>query len=347
MTHAPELPADVPDGWTTTVPGSHDLPELVALLAAHQRVANGSSSVDEDSVATNVVGPGSWTRRQVVVRDGAGDLAAWATVYDRASGRTVVEVTVRPDRGDDEVVDTLAASLFSWAYGQACEVARTRGIRQTQLDSGAYSRDERQRRWLANAGYDRTRTWWQMSRPVTAADHGLPGPREGVTVRPVARHDDGLPVAADLQTVHQVLEESFADHFNSYRESFPEFVQRLREDPGHRWDHWWLAEVELDGEVLPGGALVGSVLPPEASGVAGSYIDYIGVHRRSRGRGVAKALLHTVIRDALERGRNRVGLEVDADSPTGAEGLYTSMGWVTSYTTESWHRDVDFDSDVQ
>jgi len=43
---------------------------------------------------------------------------------------------------------------------------------------------------------------------------------------------------------------------------------------------------------------------------------------------------------AAARGRDRVGLEVDADSPTGADGLYTSMGWTTSYVTQSWHKDV-------
>ena len=182
-----------------------------------------------------------------------------------------------------------------------------------------------------------------MSRPVPASEAepgALPSPREGVTVRRVAKHDDGLPVAQDLQTVHQMLEESFADHFNSYRESFAEFVQRLREDPGHRWDHWWIATIDVDGEQVPGGALVSSVLPPDPGGVDGSYIDYIGVHRRARGRGVAKALLHTVIADTARRGRNRVGLEVDADSPTGADGLYLSMGWQTAYQTESWHKDV-------
>ncbi len=82
-----------------------------------------------------------------------------------------------------------------------------------------------------------------MTRPVDAAE-SLPPLREGVTVRRVARHENGVPVAQDLQIVHRMLEESFQDHFNSYRESFPEFVQRLREDPGHRWDHWWLAFVE-------------------------------------------------------------------------------------------------------
>jgi ribosomal protein S18 acetylase RimI-like enzyme len=79
------------------------------------------------------------------------------------------------------------------------------------------------------------------------------------------------------------------------------------------------------------------VLSADEDGRQGSYIDYIGVHRRARGHGVAKALLHTVIRDAQERGRNRVDLEVDADSPTGADGLYASMGWETRYRTQSWH----------
>ena len=138
-----------------------------------------------------------------------------------------------------------------------------------------------------------------------------------------------------------MLEESFADHFNSYRESFPEFVMRLREDPGHRWDHWWLATVEIDGRSEPAGAIVSTVLRPDTNGIEGSYIDYIGVHRRARGRGVAKALLNTVIADAAERGRNRVGLEVDADSSTGANGLYTSLGWVTDYRTQSWNKDLD------
>ena len=56
---------------------------------------------------------------------------------------------------------------------------------------------------------------------------------------------------------------------------------------------------------------------------------------------VAKGLLHTVLSDAAERARDRVSLEVDADSPTQADGLYVSMGWATDYLTESWFRDVD------
>ena len=153
-------------------------------------------------------------------------------------------------------------------------------------------------------------------------------------------HENGLPVATDLHTVHDMLEQSFEDHFNSYRESFPEFMQRLREDPGHRWDHWWLAYVHIAGADEPAGALVSTVLPENSDGHEGSYVDYIGVHRNARGRGVAKALLHTVIADAAQRGRDRIGLEVDDDSPTGANGLYESMGWQTDYVTESWFKEL-------
>ena len=287
-----------------------------------------------------LAGTGSWTRRQALVHDGAGRLVAWLSVHDRASGRTLVEVTVTPDLPGADAA-ALAAALFGVAERHAVDIAGMRGVGVTLLDSGAYADDARQQRWLTAAGFEQTRTWLQMTRPVGGDDAtGLPAPREGVMVRPVERHDDGLPVAQDLQDVHRVLEESFQDHFSSYRESFPEFVMRLREDPGHRWDHWWLATVETDEGLLPAGALVSTVLREDADGFEGSYVDYIGVHRRARGRGVAKALLHTVIEDAARRGRNRVGLEVDADSPTGADGLYTSMGWVTDYRTQSWHREL-------
>lgn len=336
----------MPPGWVARVPSRDDVPALVALSEAHQRMAKGSGSVDPDMVESNVAGTGSWTKHQAVVTDADGEILAWVSVHDRAGGRTMLEVIVAVDSIPQAEADALATSLFAWVEEAARVFAAGRELEGTQLDASAYADDGRQRRWLAAAGYRQTRTWLQMSRPVTPAEAQegeLPGPREGVTIRRVTKHDNGLPVAADLQTVHRMLEESFADHFNSYRESFPEFLSRLREDPGHRWDHWWIAEVDVEGEILPGGALVGSILTPDASGVEGSYVDYIGVHRNARGRGVAKSLLHSVIQDAAERGRNRVGLEVDADSPTGADGLYLSLGWVTAYKTESWHRDLTLD----
>ncbi len=345
---APQLSSD----YVSRAPVPDDLEALVALVDRRRALTPGRGPFDPKVVTTEVVGLGSWTRRQVVVQDATGQLVGWATLHDRAAGRTDLRVVVDPDADEP---DRLAAALFDWTEVIGMEIAVQRGVAETRLELLLDQDDEQLRGWAEAAGHRLARTWLNMSRRVDVGETQA-HLRPGVVVRRVRTHDLGdgtnMPVAEDLQIVHRMLEESFEDHFNSYRESFPEFTQRLREDPGHRWDHWWLAlieepatheaEGESDGEpvLVPGGALVSTLSPPDDGGVAGSYVDYIGVHRRARGRGVAKALLLTVIADAAERGRNRVGLEVDADSPTGADGLYLAMGWETSYVTQSWHRNL-------
>jgi ribosomal protein S18 acetylase RimI-like enzyme len=333
-------PSGFPAAWTARVPGLDDLEVLVELRGADRLAYTGSASVDREAIESEVAGPASWTRRQLLAVDPDGRPRAWISVHDRAAGRTMVALYV--DRSLDEA-GAVAGALYAWGEGQAREICALREMTETRLDASPFADDTVQQQWLGDAGYTKRRTWPQMTRPVTPEEaNSLPAPREGVTLRRVASHENGLPIAGDLHLVHEMLEASFEDHFNSYRESFPEFVQRLREDPGHRWDHWWLAFVDGDdGQPLAAGALVGTVLPENAEGHEGSYVEYIGVHLHARGRGVAKALLYAVIADAAQRGRDRVGLEVDADSPTGADGLYASMGWTTYCVLESWFKELE------
>jgi ribosomal protein S18 acetylase RimI-like enzyme len=324
-------PADVgglPHDWAVDVPDpARDVDRLTALLREHERAGRGWPGSDRDDVLVEI--SGRRTRQGVVVRDGAGLVRAWGSVHDRASGRMLFLHVV--ERGLPEGVGRACSDLLvEWAVGQARAVGAVRGLAVQQIDTGAFAGDDRQQRWLGAAGFTRVRTWWQMSRAVTAGESALvPSPARwgdrGVTFRLADGEDD-------LRAVHDVLEAAFTDHFNSKPETFEEFLHRLREDPGHRWDHWWLAELDASGE--PVGALVGT----QAGGA--SYVAYIGVVEAARGRGVAKGLLRTIIADAAARGRDRVGLEVDADSETGAHHLYESMGWTTSWVTESWHRDV-------
>jgi ribosomal protein S18 acetylase RimI-like enzyme len=325
--------AGLPDDWSVGSPDPDDrfdLARLTHLLRDHEREGRGWAGAGVDDVLVEVSEHGLRTRQNVVVRDGEGQIRAWGSVHDRASGRMLFVHVV--ERGIEERLGRACSDvLVEWAVGQAREVGAARGLAVQQIDTGAFADDGRQHRWLAAAGFDRVRTWWQMSRPVAPDEASLVDDparweRDGVVIR-LADGD------ADLRAVHDVLEAAFTDHFNSKPETFDEFLFRLREDPGHRWDHWWLAEV--DGE--PAGALVGT------ESTKSSYVAYIGVVEIARGRGVAKGLLRTIIADAAARGRTSVGLEVDSDSSTGAHGLYLSMGWETSYVTESWHRDVPVD----
>jgi ribosomal protein S18 acetylase RimI-like enzyme len=330
----------LPDGWSAATPDEADAAELTALLRRHEERGRGWAGASEDDLLVEVSARGSLTRENVVLRDAAGAIRGWGSAHDRAAGRMLLVVVV-DRRLDDDTADRVAATLLAWADEAARRIGVERGLDVQQIDSGAFADDEQQHRWLDRAGFTKVRTWWQMSRPVTPEDAERDAEaKEGVRIRLVRRQGTGMPDEDDLRTVHDILESAFADHFNSHEETFDEFVFRLREDPGHRWDHWWIAELVDGAEPEPAGALVGAVSEGTDGAPDGSYVEYIGVLQSARGRGVAKSLLNTVIADAAATGRDRVGLEVDADSPTGADGLYLSMGWETSYVTESWHRDV-------
>lgn len=343
------LPEDpgLPEGWLAGTPDGADpatVERLTELLRAHERAGRGWAGSGTDDVLVEVSAHGLAMRENLVVRDPDGRIRAWGSVHDRAEGRMLF-VHVVDREIDERAADRCSDVLFEWAEAQARSVGAARGLAEQQIDTGAFADDDRQHGWLLEAGFRRVRTWWQMSRSVEADEAELvPDPsrweRRGVVFRRVERQGDGMPDVADLRAVHDVLEGAFTDHFNSAEETFQEFIHRLREDPGHRWDHWWLAEI-VDGGGRPeaAGALVGTV-SESTSGPDGSYVSYLGVLESARGRGVATGLLRTIIADAASRERDRVGLEVDADSPTGADGLYTSMGWGTKYVTESWHKDV-------
>ena len=335
------LSADLPSRWSVALPGEPDAHTLTTLLRRHEEQARGWATARAEGVSVQLSDGdqrAGGRRHNLVVRDAAGDPVGWASVYDRAAGRMLLAPVVDP-RLEAALADRVAAVLFSWAEAVGRHIGRLRGVAVQQVDSGSFAGDERQRTWLTAAGFEPARTWWQMTRPLTGDDRHLDiSPRAGVRIRPVGRDDTGLPDVADLRAVHDVLESAFADHFNSHEETFEEFSTRLRQNPGHRWDHWWLAETLDDPDrPEPAGALVGSVTGG-VDGAVGSYVDYIGVLQSARGRGIAKGLLGAVIADAAARGRDHVGLEVDAESPTGAEGLYLAMGWRTDHVTESWHR---------
>jgi ribosomal protein S18 acetylase RimI-like enzyme len=332
------------EGWTAAVPGAADVPDLFDLLRRHEQAARGGSSASQADVDTEVAGPGAATRGNLIIRDDSGQARGWATVHDRAAGRVIVAVAIDPEL-DDAAADRLAALLFGWVADAAAAVAAERGLDITQIDSGAFADDQRQQRWLATAGFALVRTWWQMSRPVepTEAEPGVVAePGEGVVVRIVERVGSEMPERADLVAVHDILETSFTDHFNFHEETFEEFCSRLREDPGHRWNHWWIAEIvdDADKPAEPAGALIATASPGSEGESGGTYVSYLGVLQSARGRGLATSLLNAVMVDAAKRKLDWVGLEVDQDSPTGAADLYTSLGFVTSYRTQSWHRDV-------
>ncbi len=122
--------------------------------------------------------------------------------------------------------------------------------------------------------------------------------------------------------------DSFRDHWGSQptlEEPWHSFVGRST----FRADLTFLA-VAPDGDVA--GFVVCSVSESDwpGQGFSSAYIDLVGVTRAWRGRGIAPALLTTALQAIAAAGLDKAVLDVDSDSPTGALGLYTGVGFTES-----------------
>ncbi|MEN9822832.1 MAG: hypothetical protein RLZ04_1258 [Actinomycetota bacterium] len=118
---------------------------------------------------------------------------------------------------------------------------------------------------------------------------------------------------------------AFADHWGSTPTSAHHWQQMVR-GPGSRPD---LSRIAVDAT----GAVVGHCLVkrfPDDDSVTGrreGWIENLGVRREVRGRGVATALIGSTIRAMQDDGLTHAVLGVDSENPTGAVGLYTSLGF--------------------
>ena len=168
--HADDL--DLPEGWSAAVPDESDAVELASLLRAHEEAARGWASSGEEDVLVEVGAKGAMVRENIALRDEAGKIRGWGTAHDRAAGRMLMQFMVDRDL-DEQTADQVAASLLTWADGAARRVGRGRELAVQQIDSGAFADDPRQHRWLEKAGFEKVRSWWQMSRPVEPGDEDL------------------------------------------------------------------------------------------------------------------------------------------------------------------------------
>jgi len=129
--------------------------------------------------------------------------------------------------------------------------------------------------------------------------------------------------------VHSARNEVFMDHWGSQPvtdEMWGSFVGA--ETFSAKLSFVALAAIP-GGEQEVAGFLMSSVNEDDwqNQGFTGSYIDLVGVQKRWRGRHIAQALLAAQLEAGRALRHERATLDVDVDSPTGALGVYTGMGF--------------------
>ena len=145
-----------------------------------------------------------------------------------------------------------------------------------------------------------------------------PGPPEGVVIRAVRE--------GEVEQVYEVHEQSFEDAWMHTREPFEQWQHWFVKDPSFDASLWFVAEAD--------GQLVGvSICRPRETEPGLGWVSVLGVLRSRRRKGIGEALLRHTFAEFAHRGFERVGLGVDASSPTGAVALYERAGMHVARTS--------------
>jgi mycothiol synthase len=163
----------------------------------------------------------------------------------------------------------------------------------------------------ASAGLVRTRSLWQMRRPMAGLDLPSPTLPDGVRVRTFEPGDEPAWLAVNAA--------AFADHPEQGRWTADDLSQRMAEP----WfDPAGLFLAERDASIV--GFHWTKVPSPDEGEV---YV--LGIHPAEQGTGLGRALLVIGLRYLRRRGINEVALYVE-ESNVGARKLYSSMGFTQS-----------------
>ncbi|HVM30945.1 MAG TPA: GNAT family N-acetyltransferase [Candidatus Limnocylindrales bacterium] len=182
---------------------------------------------------------------------------------------------------------------------------------------------------LERSGFRQVRWFFEMTRPTLDDIPEVPMP-DGIEVREVK--------AADTKAVWDADVEAFQDHWGGFDGS-EQSMRRFMDSPEFDPSLWVIA---FDGEQIAGGVING-IYPEEneALGLRRGWLDSVFTRRAWRRRGLARALIARSLLKLRQRGMSSAVLGVDADNPTGALGLYESVGFRVSHRAIAWRRQLD------
>ncbi|MFC4062960.1 GNAT family N-acetyltransferase [Planomonospora corallina] len=299
----------------------HALVELVAAMEAEDRIGENHGA---DDIAEHLAHP------LVDLAEGSlggrvdGRLVAFCTLMARPSADPSHQMILWGGVHPAHRRRGLGAHLVGWARRTA-PVLHGRRFPGRPLEIHAYADDRNKGAQALFTGAGSTPVHWfyGMGRDLSA---GLPRVSlpEGLRI---------VPYGAELEdTVREVRNASFADHWGSPTHTAQSWRDALVGTSAFSPESSFVA---VDGSGTGVAILLTCHYEADtaATGVREAWIQTIGTLREWRGRGVAGALIAHALAEFRAQGYQRAALSVDADSPTGALGVYTRAGFTVEDRT--------------
>jgi mycothiol synthase len=273
-----------------------------------------------------------------------GALVAWAQVDCLPGDVSLVRAFcwggVHPDRRGEGI----GRELFAWETGRARQLLAASG-KDVPARIATFVDDDApvtKHRLYERAGFGVRRYYSDLARPLTGPD---------ATPVPEVELSGSLrlvPWSTDLDEATRLAHnDAFRDHWGSQPQTREQWAQRAGFAP--EWSFLvtdeapdvdaLLASPDTDadtaaalraGEPLVVGYQLAARYTEDfpVRGYSFGYTDILGARRAYRGRKVALAALAESMRAFAAEGMQYAALDVDTANPSGAHGLYASLGYV-------------------
>jgi len=220
--------------------------------------------------------------------------------------------------------------LLDWALRRAAERAESEDPDGTVL-IGAHAEEHEigARTLYEQAGFAPVRQFFLMRHPDLDHVPDVPLP-DGLETRPVQPDQH--------RTIYDAENEAFRDHWGHHEHGEEGFRQTFGQAETNT-DLWVVA---WDGDQVAG--VVETWIWPDENrrlGVRRGWLERISVRRPWRRRGLGRALTAAGLRKLRAVGMDEAMLGVDAENPTGALGLYESLGFAVARRSAAYRRPLE------
>ncbi|MFD8479328.1 GNAT family N-acetyltransferase [Kitasatospora sp. NPDC059673] len=305
-----------PDGMTVRPAAVEDAEAVCVLLNRVDEIEVGRAFTDLEEVQEDLGDPSvDLERDSWLLHDADGQLVGYGIVRDRSAGERIdLDQYLLPGH------TAAGLQLFELMEDRGAELARRNGADRAVLHLMLNARPTFDTEALAGRGWRHMRRHHALTRDVDPKTDQFPQPPAGLRLRACATEDD-------RRTVHRLIHETFAEHYDFQPRSYEKWCADTGADSAD-WSLVWIAELDGHGDV--------AVLRTRDDRSDAAWASHIGVRSELRGRGLGGYLLRYFFAFYAERGRTRVGLGVDTANATGAPALYRDNGMVLDFAVDTW-----------
>jgi len=261
--------------------------------------------------------------------DTTGRMIGYADIYLEDSSGEKQEAyffpRIHPDFHNSELPD----QIINWGDERLKTVAASKNL-PAEFHSFAREEDIFTRTLLERHDLKTIRFFFRMARDLSQPIPEMEFPA-GYTVRTVSSEED-------LEKWVGAFNQSFIDHWNHHPTTVEEHKHYLTEKD-YRPDLDLVTEAE-DGTFAAFCFCKIDTVTNETRGVKEGWIGVLGSRRGYRKLGLGKGMLLVGMRKLKEVGMETAMLGVDAENPSGALGLYESVGFYKRSTTVAYRRSL-------